>query len=238
MIAGRARCTWAWRARKSARGQAMIEFALVFPVMLVVMLCVIEMSQLTVAHQVVQYASFMSARSAIVNGAFDKAAVLSTMSLSPSGNFAGTTPPGDLVAMVGKLRVDNAANKFKNAFWQTYIWVDCYSASGSRIQRITAHAQSGDPQALPSGTDHVRAGVLYLYPLRFPVVGTIVNFVAKHTAGPGMTDTRDIFGTDPDPAINDMPWNPDDQWSQALRVSQQYGGMYVPIVKWCLMGVN
>lgn len=238
MAGGRTGCGLAWRARKRSRGQAMIEFALVFPVMLVLMLCVIEMAQLTVAHQVVQYASFMAARSAIVNGSFDKAAVLATMSQSPSGNFSGSTPPGDLLALVGKLRVDNAANRFKNAFWQTYVWVDCYNSGGSRIQRITAHEQSAKPQNLPSGTDHVRAGVLYLYPLRFPVVGTLVNFMAKHTPGPGTSDTRDIFGTDPDPAINDAPWSTDDQWSQALRVSKQYGGMYVPIVKWCMMGVN
>ena len=50
------------------------------------------------------------------------------------------------------LKLRYAAGRFKNSFWQTYVWIDCYNQAGSRIQRFTAHENSSVPAALPAAT--------------------------------------------------------------------------------------
>ncbi len=222
--------------RRAASGQAMLEFVLVFPIVLVFIMGIIEMSMLAVAHQVVNYASFCAARSAVVNGAYDRAAMLAAMTLSPANDLGGPAPPGDLVSKVQTLKLRYAAGRFKNSFWQTYVWIDCYNQAGSRIQRFTAHENSSVPAALPAATDHVKAGVLYLYRLQFPVIATIVNLAGKYYgSATGGGDVKDIFYVAPEPQISDMPY---DQWSEAQKVSESSGMTYIPIVKWCIMGKN
>jgi hypothetical protein len=219
------------------RGQAMIEFVLVFPVMLVLIMGIIEMSQLSVAHQVVNYASFCAARSAIVNGAFDRAAILASMTLSPSGNMKGSSLTGNIINQVSHLRIKNAVARFKNSWWQTYVWIDCYDKNNSFIRQLSLnqHAINSPAPTLPANTAYVKAGVLYLYPLKFPVIGTLVNLAARHVSTTPGGDTRDIFGTAPDPGASGIPY---DQWAQADAATKALGGTYVPIVKWCYMGLN
>ncbi len=221
---------------RTASGQAMLEFVLVFPIVLVFVMGIIEMSMLAVAHQVVNYAAFCAARAAIVNGAYDRAAVLAAMTLSPANDLGGAAPPGDLLSKVQTLKLRYAAGRFKNSFWQTYVWIDCYNQGGSRIQRFTSHSSSSLPAALPASTDYVKAGVLYLYRLQFPVIATIVNLAGKYYSAAGSGgDVQDIFYVAPEPQVADMPY---DQWSEASKVSQSSGMTYIPIVKWCLMGKN
>ncbi len=219
----------------SHSGQAMLEFALVFPIVLVLIMGVIELSMISVANQIVNYAAFCAARSAIVNGAFDKAAVLALMMLSPVNDITQRSAPLDVISELQKIKINNAAKKFKNAFAQTYIWVDCYDKNKTRVARITTHL-SNNVQPLPDNTDYVKAGVLYLYRLQFPVIATLVNFAGKYfqSASAG-GDVKDIFYVDSKQPIKDMPF---DQWTEAQNMSRSSGMIFIPISKFCIMGKN
>jgi len=220
-------------APRAAAGQAMLEFVLVFPIILVLVMGIIEMSFLSVAHQSVNYAAFCVARSAIVNGAFDRAAALAMMTVSPLADAGKGSPPGDLVSKAVQLRIRYAENRLRNAWWQTYVWVECYNRNDSKIKTISSH--QGGTTSLPDSTDYVKAGVLYLYKLKFPVISTIVNFAAKYMSSPSIGDVKDVFGADVDPETSGMPY---DQWSEAQRNWEGTSAIYVPIVKWTIMGRN
>jgi len=73
-----------WRKREG--GQAMVEFAIVFPVLFLFFLTIIQTALLMTARQVVHYASFCSARAAIVEYDEDKiarAAQIACIPISP-----------------------------------------------------------------------------------------------------------------------------------------------------------
>ncbi len=54
------------RLAKGERGQAMVEYAIVFPIQILLTLCMIQLAYLFVAKQVVSYAAFCAARAALV----------------------------------------------------------------------------------------------------------------------------------------------------------------------------
>ena len=54
------------RTQKGESGQAMVEFAVVFPVLFLLFLTILQTAMLLTARQMVNYAAFCSARSAIV----------------------------------------------------------------------------------------------------------------------------------------------------------------------------
>ena len=73
-------------------GQVIVEYAIVFPVILLVTFLIIQLAQLFVAKQVVSYAAFCAARAAIVGEDYDAAAVLVCSPIAgPTGVGAGTT---------------------------------------------------------------------------------------------------------------------------------------------------
>ena len=54
------------RTARGERGQAIVEYAIVFPIQILLTLCMIQLAYLFVAKQVVSYAAFCAARAALV----------------------------------------------------------------------------------------------------------------------------------------------------------------------------
>jgi hypothetical protein len=80
-------------------GQALVEYAIVFPIQLMLTLAIIQLAQIFVAKQVVEYAAFCGARAKLVNLSDDEAraaAVIPLSSICPSdpsdSNDTGSLP--------------------------------------------------------------------------------------------------------------------------------------------------
>jgi Flp pilus assembly protein TadG len=67
-MAGKLRSAFCTRGRRSGgeRGQALVEYAIVFPLQLMMTLAIIQLAQIFVAKQVVEYAAFCGARAQLV----------------------------------------------------------------------------------------------------------------------------------------------------------------------------
>ncbi len=89
------------KLRKDENGQAMVEFAVVFPVVFLLCLIIMQAFLLLSARQVVNYAAYCAARSAIVffpdSGHAEakkkakRAAIIACWSISPMKGFGGST---------------------------------------------------------------------------------------------------------------------------------------------------
>jgi len=86
--------------RLSCRGQAIVEYAIVFPILLLVTLSIIQLSHILVAKQVVNYAAFVAARAALVADSEerrqDDAEWAAAFVCSPIAGNAGVTTPDDI----------------------------------------------------------------------------------------------------------------------------------------------
>ena len=109
------------KLRKNESGQAMVEFAVVFPVVFLLCLVIMQTFLLLSARQVVNYAAYCAARSAIVflpdkdSDAKEKAkraAIIATWSISPMKGFGSAEtfikPIEDLVEGVTGINFDLA----------------------------------------------------------------------------------------------------------------------------------
>ena len=77
-----------WRRRaRDDRGQAIVEYAIVFPLQLMLTLAVIQLAHLFIAKQIVEYAAFCAARSALVADADTPEEEIETNAL-----YAATVP--------------------------------------------------------------------------------------------------------------------------------------------------
>jgi len=87
-----------FNARAGERGQALVEYAIVFPLQLMMTLAIIQLAQIFVAKQVVEYAAFCGARAKLVGLSDDEARAAAVIPLSgicgsdPMLDGAGTPP--------------------------------------------------------------------------------------------------------------------------------------------------
>ena len=68
--------------RRRERGQALVEYAIVFPLQLMMTLAIIQLAQILVAKQVLEYAAFCGARAKLVNLSDDEARKAAVIPLS------------------------------------------------------------------------------------------------------------------------------------------------------------
>ena len=81
--------------KSDERGQAMVEFALVFPIQLFLTLGILQMALLMIGKEVVSYASYCAARAEIVGEDPAQAAQLACIPIAgPSGGGETITIPG------------------------------------------------------------------------------------------------------------------------------------------------
>ena len=73
-------------------GQALVEYAIVFPLQLMMTLAIIQLAQIFVAKQVVEYAAFCGARAKLVNLSDDEARAAAVIALS---SVCGSDPTKD-----------------------------------------------------------------------------------------------------------------------------------------------
>jgi hypothetical protein len=237
----------------------MMEFVIVLPVVLLLITGIIEFSFLSNAHQVVNYASFTAARSAIVwddTGVAEEkarlAAAISTIPLSPKGlgisgdivangvripRGSGKVAIHDVPALSGVEDLEGKLKKYlatvRDAAEKmpfSYLFTDV---------EITYYKDAGMNTVTTDYEDArvLAAEVTYYYILKFPVVSTLAE-LASWTAGQGIWgsrrsrpvgETRDVIFHDTDAS--------DEKWEQAQRYSRS-GLKFIPIVKRCVMGVS
>jgi len=73
---------------RCSRGQALVEYAIIFPVQLMLVLAIIQLAHIFVAKQVLEYSAFCGARAALVDSNATRAACI------PISGIAGTSGVG------------------------------------------------------------------------------------------------------------------------------------------------
>jgi len=80
------------RRRRSVRGQAVVEYAIAFPILLLLTLAIVQLAHLFVAKHVVSLASFYAARAALVGEDYERPAKMAcSLIAGPAGVGTGST---------------------------------------------------------------------------------------------------------------------------------------------------
>ena len=213
--------------RVNDTGQAMLEFVLVFPVVMLLLMGIIEFSMLANAHQMVNYAAFNAARSAAVNGDKQFAAAISTIAISPTsvrGLDPGRLVPNFILNLLNKVAgIENVGQK------------TLYAYALTRMTPIDVTYYDKNDKKLSSAKNaaYLRAVVTFYYPLKFPVISTVAD-LAAHTKTPNL----------PWPLNDSVFFHKDDdyytaqRWAVAARLTHTTGIRFIPIVKDCYMGIQ
>ena len=109
------------------RGQAVVEYAIVFPVQLMLTLAIIQLAHIFVAKQVLEYAAFCGARAALVDADYERAAYIPISAIAGTSGVSSSddiTLPG-----WGTLRKSGAAEQ------KTEVIVEDRDEHGSRVAR-------------------------------------------------------------------------------------------------------
>ena len=220
-------------------GQAMLEFILVFPPILVLLLMILEFAHYSNVNQFAQYAAFAAARARLVadDSAAAQAAALAMLPYADAGarssiscDAAAAARRSDVAAKWSSLSqkeykrspaLDNANNRINNSFgWQTDTWCKLYKGS--------------DQAASASDFTYVKSGVCFTYPLRIQSLAVLTAFIIRlqdRTA----TDASPavLFGGAADPLA---PPSARNYWTRADTIRQESGLYVVPVIKGCLLG--
>ena len=230
----------------SESGQAMLEFLLAFPPVLLIILMVMEYAYFVNVNHFVQYAAFAAARSRLVYPASSKnpacAAALAMVPFADAGELydkagsdaAAASEASSVKDTLSKLTSGGGAyqgkglsgqdNRVLNSFkWQTDTWTETYDKDDEKV--------SGDDFA------YCKAGVCFTYPLRFQSIAAFSAWVirAKDRQTNDATVTS-LFGGSATNAM--IPDPPKDYWDRAekLRGSDKTGLVVVPVIQGCILG--
>lgn len=162
----------AHRYERGEAGQAMAEFAFAFPLQLFVMFAIMQLALVYVAEQVVHYASYTAARSAMVadsaEEAWRRAHTAAALVCSP---ITGSTIAGS-----GYSRADLTGSRAAT-------WVPGWGrVPGSGISRAL---KTYVPPPDFSERGKVTVTVVHYYELIFPIVNHAFAWFAGDAAGPG-----------------------------------------------------
>lgn len=98
------------RLRRGERGQALVEYAIVFPIQLMMTLAVIQLAHLFVAKQILDYAAFCGARAGVVGLSHEDARKAALIPISRIAGPSGVTEPDTIdIPGWGRLRGSGAA---------------------------------------------------------------------------------------------------------------------------------
>lgn len=230
------------RIRKHAgadSGQAMLEFILAFPPILVLLLMIIEFAHYSNVNQFAQYAAFAAARARLVadDSAAAQAAALAMLPYADSGvlssisaDAAAASKRSDVSSKWSSLSqkeykrtpaITQANNRINNSFgWQTDTWCKLYKGT--------------DQSATDKDFTYVKTGVCFTYPLRIQSLAVLTAFIMRvkdRTA----TDTSpsSLFGGTADPLA---PASSKNYWTRSETIQRQSGLYVVPVIKGCLLG--
>ena len=220
-------------------GQAMLEFILAFPPVLVLLLMIIEFAHYANVNQFAQYAAFAAARARLVadDSAAAQAAALAMVPYADSGSLtsisadaAAASKRSDVASKWSTLSqhgykrtpaITGSNNRINNSFgWQTDTWIKLYKGN--------------DQSASQSDFTYVKSGVCFTYPLRIQSLAVLTAFIMR-LQDRTSTDTSpsSLFGGSADPLA---PTAPKNYWTRCDTIRQQSGLYVVPVIKGCLLG--
>ena len=186
--------------------QAMVEFVLIFPVVLLLIVGVIEFSLLAVAHLNVNYASFCAARSSLVEKDPHISSALSLLALTNS--YIQGISREEVLSKLPDFVKSKVSNIFKNQKDAKY-----KAAYAYYLTDVETHRTSKE----------VEAEVVYYYCLKFPVINVLAGWIVKNISHKNISKERgDIF------YISSIPH---DKWKKAERLTKRTGLRFIPILK-------
>ena len=220
-------------------GQAMLEFILAFPPILVLLLMILEFAHYSNVNQFAQYAAFAAARARLVadDSAAAQAAALAMIPYADSGSIssvsfdaAAAAKRSDVASKWSSLSqkgykrspaIQNPNNRINNSFgWQTDTWCKLYKGS--------------DQSASNSDFTYLKTGVCFTYPLRVQSLAALSSFIIRlKDRKPDDAKPSSLFGGLSDPLA---PPASKDYWTRAETIKNQSGLYVVPVVKGCLLG--
>jgi len=198
------------RLARCEDGQSMVEFAVFFPIMLLLVMGIIEFALLINAHQIVQYSAFTASRAYAVyypdtNKAKENAkrsAAISCLAISP--NLTGFIPGGATfrtwVEQVGLENMLNLVDKLVVSYATTV--VDCSAENIGHDDCLNAWKDPVGLSGKVQGKDYyeIKVEVSHWYNLKFPVVNMLAEFVSDNYFMTGQHGTGyqsgDVFGID------------------------------------------
>ena len=133
----------------AVRGQALVEYAIVFPLQLMLTLALIQLAHLFVAKQILDYAAFCGARAALVGLEYDDAKKAAAIPISRIAGPSGVSEP-DGIDIPG---------------WGTL------RGSGAAMEKTSFEAR---PEQM-GGHPVIRCEIEHAYELRVPV-GNVVSY--------------------------------------------------------------
>lgn len=228
------------RARADAdSGQAMLEFILAFPPILVILLMIIEFAHFSNVNQFAQYAAFAAARARLVadDSAAAQAAALAMIPYADAGSISSVSfdaaASGKRSAVASKWAslsskgykrtpaLDNANNRINNSFgWQTDTWCKLYKGT--------------DQAATATDFTYVKTGVCFTYPLRVQSLAALSAFLIRlQDRKPDDASPASLFGGLSDPLA---PPSSKNYWTRADTIRKQSGLYVIPVIKGCLLG--
>lgn len=220
-------------------GQAMLEFILAFPPILVLLLMILEFAHYSNVNQFAQYAAFAAARARLVadDSAAAQAAALAMLPYADAGarssisyDAAAAARRSDVASKWASLSqkayqrspaLDNANNRINNSFgWQTDTWCKLYKGS--------------DQAASASDFTYVKSGVCFTYPLRVQSLAALSAFIIRvQSRQSDDAKPSSLFGGLSDPLA---PPSSKNYWTRADTIKNQSGLYVVPVIKGCLLG--
>jgi Flp pilus assembly protein TadG len=224
-------------------GQAMLEFLLAFPPVLLLILMVMEYAFFVNVNHFVQYAAFAAARSRLVSSSDSKnpasAAALAMVPFADAGQLydkatadaAAASAAADVKSTLATLTssgaykgkaVTSQDNRVLNSFkWQTDTWIQAYDKNDKAV--------TGDDFA------YCKAGVCFTYPLRFQVLGPISAWVIRaKDRKSGDASVSSLFGGTSTNAM--IPPASKDYWKRADDLRNQTRLVVVPVIQGCILG--
>lgn len=166
---------------KCESAQSVVEFTMIFPIILLLVLGIIEFSLMINAYQIVQYGAFMAARSYAVhyeNGddAKDFARRAASAACVPLTQGLMTTAIDHILSWFG----GSTSSWQSNTTWQNICKIDKVISSYALTEVEATEETIGKASCLPnSKTEYkqIKITIRYKYALKFPMVNTLADYV-------------------------------------------------------------
>ena len=155
-----------FRTPRNARGQVLVEYAIVFPIQLMLTLAIIQLAHIFVAKHVLEYASFCGARAALVGYSDEESKRAAVIPIARIAGSSGVLTP-DTIEIPG---------------WGTL------ANSGAAEEKTSVDIIPAERD----GTPVIQCEIIHQYELRVP----IGNFVAYKLGDVflGLEDFKEIGG--------------------------------------------
>jgi hypothetical protein len=145
------------------RGQALVEFALIFPLQLMIVMCILEVSMILVGRSVVSYAAYCAAHAEVLGQDPQEAASIALIPLGdPTAPFA--VPPGQQQAQSDALPGWGYQPKWSDVRGKVKVY-RLYNDNSRVLNRVDIHQDVDEYHRTRFVSQH-NVGVEVEYPLK------------------------------------------------------------------------